>query len=285
MGAEILAFFLGSLSILLILLGVYGSNMDAKMMIFTPVISLASGVFLMAFYVNVLKKLSGIWFLWGNLWSRKDLQLSALLRAFVVEVLFQRKLYRNDRIRWMRHILIYWGYGGLWLLDLVFFLSIKIMHLPPENRFRLFLDFGLDLYGGILLVGLIMALLRAYAVRESKSTMYNDTISVGLILLVVVTGFLLEAVRLASSPYESYFAWSFVGLAFASSLRGLNLPLLTLHEGLWIFHAVIASLSIAYIPFSRLVHIFAVPLGRLIESQQKLLVAKVRSLGNGLMRD
>jgi len=78
-------------------------------------------------------------------------------------------------------------------------------------------------------------------------------------------------------------AWSFIGLALATPLRSLNWPFASLYLGTWIFHAVISSVTIAYIPLSRMVHIFAVPLGRLFESQQEMLAAKINSIGRGLM--
>jgi len=215
MGTEVLIFILGALTILLILLGVYGRAMDTKMWIFTPIISVATGIFLAVLYRNVVRKLLDIWQQWRDRWSRDDVDLGALAKSFVIEVLFQRKLYRDDRLRWARHIFIYWGFVGLWIFDMAFFFFTKILHLPLRHPFRLFLDFGLDLYGGILLLGLTVALIRAYFVRGSRGTIYNDTPAVALIFVVVVTGFLLEALRLASSVFEPYMAWSFIGLALA----------------------------------------------------------------------
>ena len=283
MVTEVLLFILGALTIFLTLLGVYGRAMDAKMWLFTPIISIATGVFLVAIYRNIARKLQGIWQQWHETLSRDDVDLSALAGSFVVEVLFQRKLYRDDRLRWARHIFIYWGFVGLWAFDMVFFFFTKILHLPPLHPFHLFLDFGLDLYGGILLLGLTVALVRAYFVRDGRGTIYNDTPAVTLFFVVVVTGFVLEALRLASATFEPSMAWSFIGLAMAMPLRGSSLPLAPLYEGLWVFHAVIASVSIAYIPLSRMVHIFAVPLGRLLESQQEILATKIQSIGRGLM--
>ena len=283
MGTEILIFMLGALPILLTLVGVYGTSMDAKMMIFTPIISVAAGIFLLALYRNVALKLQGIWQPWRATWSRNDFDLGALVRGFVVEVLFQRKLYRDDRVRWLRHIFIYWGFVGLWIFDMAFFFSTKFLHLSVHDPFRLFLDFGLELYGSVLLLGLTIALVRAYFVRASKGSIYNDTPAVILFFVVTATGFVLEALRLVSVPYEAYMEWSFVGLALARPFQGLNWQWASLYEGVWLFHAVIASVSIAYIPLSRMVHIFAVPMGRLLESQQEMLAAKVRAIGLGLM--
>lgn len=283
MGTEILIFMLGTLTILLTLLGVYGTSMDTKMLIFTPIISVATGIFLLVFYKNVALKLQSICQPWRATWSRRDFDLGALARGFVVEVLFQRKLYRDNRVRWLRHIFIYWGFVGLWIFDVVFFISTKFLHLSVYDPFRLFLDFGLEAYGSILLLGLGIALIRAYLVRASKDSIYNDTPAVILFFVVTVTGFILEALRLITMPYESSMEWSFVGLALAKSFQGLHWQWTWLYEGVWLFHAVIASVSIAYIPLSRMVHIFAVPLGRLLESQQEMLVAKVRAIGLGLM--
>lgn len=283
MGNEIFFFILGALIVLLTLLGVYGRDMDTKMWIFIPIISAASGVFLSALYRNIVRSLQGIWQQWGDRWSRNEVELGALAKSFVIEVLFQRKLYRDSRLRWARHIFIYWGFVGLFVFDMIFFFFTKILQLPPQHPFHLFLDFGLDLYGGILLLGLTVALIRAYVVKGSLGATYNDTPAVALIFGVVVTGFLLEALRLASSAFEPSMTWSFIGLALATPLRSLNRSWDSVYESLWIFHAVIASVSIAYIPLSRMVHIFAVPLGRLLESQQKMLTAKIQSIGRGLM--
>ncbi len=283
MGIEILVFMLGALAILLVLLGVYGTTMDAKMLIFTPMISVASGICLMVFYRKVFSTLRGIWQQWHGSWSRRDLDLGALARSFVIEVLFQRQLFRDNRVRWVRHIFIYWGFVGLWIFDLVFFFFTKIVKVPQRDPLHLFLDFGLEVYGGILLIGLTVALIRAYFVRGSKGSIYNDTPAVVLFFIVATSGFLLEALRLAAVPYEPYMAWSFIGLGLARLLQNMVLPWDALYQGVWIFHAIIASAAIAYIPLNRMVHIIAVPTGRLLESQQKMLAAKIESVGHGLM--
>jgi nitrate reductase gamma subunit len=283
MGTEIAVFLFGALTIFLTLLGVYGLDMDIKMMIFTPIISLAVGTFSLVLYRNVALKLRGIWEQWHATWSRNDLSVGALARGFVIEVLFQRKLFRDNRIRWIRHILIYWGFVGLWMADMAFFFTTKLLHLSVSDPILLFLKLALESYGAVLLLGLTLALIRAFLVRAGRGSIYNDTPAVALFFLVTATGFILEALRLLSLPYEPYLAWSFVGLALARFMQGWNLPWNSLYEGVWLFHALIASASIAYIPLSRMVHIFAVPTGRLLESQQEVLAAKVRAVSLGLM--
>ena len=96
----------GRATILLTLLGVYGRVMDTKMWIFIPIISLASGVFLSALYRNIVRRLQGIWQQWGDRWSRDEVDLGALAKNFVIEVFFNAKLYRDDRLRWAWHIFI-----------------------------------------------------------------------------------------------------------------------------------------------------------------------------------
>lgn len=283
MGTEVLIFILGALAVLLTLLGVYGRDMDFKMWVFTPIISLASGIFLVGLYRKVFLKLQSIWGQWHEKWSRDDFDLGAFANSFLYEVLLQRKLYRDDRMRWIRHIFIYWGFVGLFIFDVVFFIFTKILGLSPQHPFHLFLDFGLELYGGVLLLGLVIALLRAIFIRGSRNAIYNDTPAVTLLLVVTLSGFLLEAFRLAPIPVETYMKWSFIGLALAIPLKNLNWPWASVYEVTWIFHAVIASVAIAYFPLSRMVHILAVPVGRLLESQQEVLFAKIKAIGRGLM--
>jgi nitrate reductase gamma subunit len=87
-----------------------------------------------------------------------------------------------------------------------------------------------------------------------------------LLFLIVLTGFLLEAFRLAVLPvtFESYF--SFVGLALASLFRQIPLAWTDIHFYTWIVHATIVFIFLAYIPFSKFIHFIACPVTILASS-------------------
>ena len=91
-------------------------------------------------------------------------------------------------------------------------------------------------------------------------------VAVLLLFFIVLTGFLLEAFRLAELPvsFESYF--SFVGLALAGLFRLIPLAWTDIHFYAWIVHATIVFIFLAYIPFSKFIHFIACPISILASS-------------------
>jgi nitrate reductase gamma subunit len=74
---------------------------------------------------------------------------------------------------------------------------------------------------------------------------------------------------------------SFVGLAVAVLIQGVS-PVW--YDSVWIVHALAACALIAYIPFYRMVHVCATPIGRLVNSQRGLLAAKKLRVISGMFR-
>ena len=91
----------------------------------------------------------------------------------------------------------------------------------------------------------------------------GDIVAVLFLFFIVLTGFFLEAFRLAVLPvsFESYF--SFVGLGIASVIRHFDMPWTDIHFYTWIFHATIVFLFLVYIPFSKFIHFMACPIATL----------------------
>ena len=56
------------------------------------------------------------------------------------------------------------------------------------------------------------------------------------------------------------------------------------HDWLWTVHALAACAFIAYIPFHRMIHSFATPVGRLVNSRSGLLAAKKAKSLAGIIR-
>jgi Fe-S oxidoreductase len=87
-----------------------------------------------------------------------------------------------------------------------------------------------------------------------------------LILGIVVTGFIIEALRIfVTNPPWEY--WSFVGWTLSKAFVGVNIDTAKiLHKVTWWTHTFIALGFIAYIPFSRLLHIFTTPANHFMAS-------------------
>jgi Fe-S oxidoreductase/nitrate reductase gamma subunit len=116
----------------------------------------------------------------------------------------------------------------------------------------------LDLAGLLAIVMLGGLLVRRYLVRpEGLITKGDDALMHGLLLTILITGFLIEGARMAVTELNTPLAaWSPVGLVVAKMLSGLGEgSLRTLHTGLWWLHLLLALGFIAVIPYTKFRHI------------------------------
>lgn len=118
----------------------------------------------------------------------------------------------------------------------------------------------LDVAGLALLAGLLAALLRRYLFPPARWIWVSaDGALLVLFILPVLTGFLLEGTRLAGTGWQAAGRWP-VGAALGLALAWLPLSTAAwqrVYLGLYLAHAGSALLLLAYLPFSKLFHIFA----------------------------
>ncbi|MBI4713048.1 MAG: 4Fe-4S dicluster domain-containing protein, partial [Planctomycetes bacterium] len=89
----------------------------------------------------------------------------------------------------------------------------------------------------------------------------EDWIILGLISVIVITGFLLEGFRMSVTELsitQKY--WSPAGWLTAHFVRQISLNVASLYPFVWFTHSTLVIIFIAYIPFSKLAHIFFGPL-------------------------
>lgn len=192
------------------------------------------------------------------------------LRIFVSEGLLLNKLRRISKFRWLFHAFILFGFLGIFLLDIVATIGVDLLKAgsftDPLGWGKLWIrDFGFELFGLMLLIGLIAAAGRRFIQRPKQLvTGQEDVMSILLLLLVVLSGFILEGIAMTSHMpgHESPWAYSFVGAAFAQVLPAVSVQV---YAQLWLVHAAISVAFIAYIPFSKLFHLFAAPLAIQLE--------------------
>ncbi len=166
------------------------------------------------------------------------------------------------------HAIMFWGFLALFMgtvlatidydIALPFF-GLKLL----KGSFYLAYKAVLDLFGLFFVIGLGMALYRRYVVRP----LWLDATArffwaLGLLFLINVTGFVIEAARLAAVRPE-WAPWSPVGYVMAQGFLTLGMGeevLRGLHLGTWLFHAVLALGFIAAIPYSYFMHLITTPL-------------------------
>ncbi len=154
-----------------------------------------------------------------------------------------------------------------------------------HGSFYLLFSFILDLAGLFAIVGIVMALIRRYAMRPERLDNKGDDLVVPLwILVVLVTGFLTEAARIAYDrpPYE---VWSFLGWVTAPLFLGLSKNALSVTHGvIYYVHMVLSFGLIAYIAYStRLLHIITSSLNTMfrgVEDQPRGAITPIADFEN-----
>lgn len=188
-------------------------------------------------------------------------QVSERLRALLRAISSQKGMIRGGMYLGMHRCIVY---GMLFLFTGTVMLAIE-MHLGVNFiHGAVYLAFGLivDLAGIAVLIGLSLAIYKRYVVRPDRlESGLRDIFPLMLLAMVVLSGFLLKGVRIVATA-DPWAVWSPVGHAFALLL---GVPLdqhgaLRLHRFIWHGHVVLAFSLLALAPWSKLLHMLAVPL-------------------------
>jgi len=212
---------------------------------------------------------------WDEFWKRPIWYL----RITITDVLFHRKLYGQSFYRWLAHSFIVFGFVATFIVDMIKGLTtgylvewshsfpfLSFAHAFETGAIRPFLDFFLEFFSFLILVGCVMALIRRFILRPPQlRTEEEDITSLLFILFLELSGFFIEGYRIAHPEvvtHRVYMAnftppsannWlSFGGYSISIFLRGVTIN----PDFLWYFHVIPSLLFFIYIPHSKLLHIF-----------------------------
>ncbi len=186
-------------------------------------------------------------------WSRR------LTRFF--EGVSMRTLMRDPRAGVM-HSLIYYGFIVLFLGTV----TLEIDHLLPADfkflhgNFYLGYSAVLDAAALAYLAGLALAVLGRYGVRRARlatKTRPEDALILTVLVLIGVTGLLVEAARISLEGRPDFETWSFVGyplsLLFEATSAG------DWHRFFWVIHVLTFVAFLAVLPLTKLRHAVTSP--------------------------
>ncbi len=204
----------------------------------------------------------------------KDHRLRDLIRQprLVVEqawqiityALFQRRILRKFYAG-ITHSLLLYGFVllviGTHIVLLQADFGIKVLH----GTFYKYFSLVLDIAGIAVILGCCLALFRRYVLRPpALDNQVDDLIVLLLILVISVSGFVVEGTRMAvTEAGQSLAQWSPAGLVCVKLFSSWGLgesALLSLHKISWVIHALLAFVFIAYLPYSKLFHVLLGPL-------------------------
>ncbi len=182
----------------------------------------------------------------------------SITKFFSSDCMLAKRVFPRSIIRGIMLMGIMWGFTLLFLGTTGRSINYYIFQFLEGGIWLLF-SLILNIAGFLLLVGTGYGIYRKYIgkpERMVKST--QDGILLVLLFLVVISGFLVEGIRIAAlNPPAA--DWSPVGFACGALIKALVgvEALKPLYIGVWTIHFLFAFSFIAYIPFSKYEHIFA----------------------------
>jgi len=121
-----------------------------------------------------------------------------LLKAFLLDVILQRRILKEDFLRWLMHMLIYGGFMLLLLMHaLDRFITAKLFseYYSTLNPFM----FLRDLFGLMVVVGVVIAIYRRAILRVPRMrTNAMDRYAIIIMAVVMLSGIFLEGIKITS---------------------------------------------------------------------------------------
>lgn len=244
------------------------------------------GALIALFYaVSALALAVSAWGLWGRVRkyargrsAHRGRALGRRLIRAAAAVGAHTTLARRNALVGLAHAGVFWGFGALFIGTVIIMIDYDVVRLlSPEwrfwkGRFYLWYSLALDLLGVAFLAGLGAMMTRRWIGRPAAldysrpdrapgsysraGYLADDRLFLWLLLWIGATGYLVEGLRITADrpPFET---WSVVGWPLAGSLEALGLtpPAANrLHPWTWWLHGLLALGFIAYLPYSKAVH-------------------------------
>ncbi|MBF0101731.1 MAG: 4Fe-4S dicluster domain-containing protein [Desulfobacterales bacterium] len=260
----------------------------------------------------------------GSIFSVKCVNI---IKTFIIEVVLQLHIIKNDPFRWIAHICIFLGFTLLLFMHAMEDIVSTALFSGYYSTVNPYLCLR-NIFGLMTIVGIIMVVGRRYIQKKPLlKTNSRDTFAIVLLAIIFISGFLLEAVKIFSEPVfdqmvndygdpsatedvealKAYWAtefhvvfsdfntsnisneiletgkdvhigscadchskptWAFISFPISKALSPAA-PLLNkirMDTWLWYIHFLACFIGLAYLPFSKFLHIVTAPLSLLIRS-------------------
>lgn len=187
--------------------------------------------------------------------------VTAGIKDLFVYGLFHKRILK-EAYPGIMHFLILWGFIFLGFATTIVALQADLGLNIFHGGLYVFIKYSANFFGLLAVVGSLMALWRRYGVKPDRldnKKGAGDGVVLLLILIILLTGFIIEAVRITATQ-DPWAAFGFVGYWISPIFSGMSAEgLSALHSILWWFHLVLAFTFLGYLPYSKLNHIFLAP--------------------------
>jgi heterodisulfide reductase subunit D len=250
------------------------------------------------FFIGLALRLSlygrGEWDLWAlvkgafsTLFSRK---IAKLIEIMFLDGILQRRLFGQDKLRWLMKVLIMIGYPGILIAghlkadvmpqfehfsflmrifyapfcDFYFFRDVAIPSLSTSDAL---FAISFDLFGAMILMGEFIAIYRRFVAKTvTFKTSMGDIVAVNLLGGWFILRFFCEATSILTySLPNSVGQYWFVSFGLSKIIVPLGLPWSSINYPLWSVSGLFLGTLVGFIPYNKkLWHIITIPVGMFI---------------------
>jgi heterodisulfide reductase subunit C len=149
-------------------------------------------------------------------------KILALLEALVLDVLFQRRTLKESFIRWLAHMLIFYGFTLLLFMHALETLVSEALFSEYYSTLNPFF-FLRDFFGAMVLAGVILAAIRRYLSKPQRlRTGSMDHYAIMIVAVVMLSGIALEGLKIASHSEFMRMVDEFAGIDDDDEIQALE---------------------------------------------------------------
>jgi Fe-S oxidoreductase/nitrate reductase gamma subunit len=183
------------------------------------------------------------------------------LKGLLFDAFGQRRVLNNFFAGFF-HALIFFGFTMLFIGTLVIMVHEDFgLPIMRGNFYLVFQSLTLDVFGALSVLGVLIALYYRYLQKPARlHSRWQDGVVLSLVLTILLTGFIVEGLRIIATG-DPWGYWSPIGLATGKFLSTFvpTAAFRPAHAFLWWFHLLLVFGFIAWIPYSKLLHISTSP--------------------------
>ena len=214
-----------------------------------------------------------------------SVKIVKLIEIMILDGILQRRLFSQDKLRWLMKVLIMIGYPGILIaghlkadgmLQLENFSFLTRIFYAPFCDFYFFRDVGtpsfnisdalfaisFDLFGAMILTGEFIAIYRRFVAKTvTFKTSKGDIVAVNLLGSWFILRFFCEATSILTySLPNSVAQYWFVSFGLSKIIGTLGLPWPSMNYPLWSVSGLFLGTLVGFIPFNKkLWHMITIP--------------------------
>ena len=179
----------------------------------------------------------------------------------------------RDRGAGLMHSLMYFGFLGLFgvttVLEIDHQLPLSLKFLTGKT-YQAHNFFG-DSFGVMFVAGIVWAIVRRYVQRPYRIRIKSkpeDAVILIMFLVLGVSGFLAESMRIAQYGRPSHEQSAFIGYPLSAAFDG-HWNLVVWHRAFWLTHVMSFAMFLVVLPITKLRHMFTSPLNMYLKDRER----------------